>query len=347
MDRNGFTAWMRITAFLCSVTLLLCASGSARTEEGTLSGLQYQAEQLEEPAGIFMLWGEDLDDYYSAIPRGISSYIYDTVYPSRFDLRDKGLVTPVKNQFPWGTCWTFGAIEACESSILSMLGMTAAEYEEQHGEPVDLSERHLVWFSAAALPDISDYPEGTYPFDEKQAGEGFHLLEGVEEPRMDTGGDSFIAGAAFASGIGVVKESLAPYRSNKGTLSTDDDWSLPEEMRFTQSYELKDANSLPSPAMRDQENRYVYCKAGTQAIKSELLKGHAVNIAYTADASRPGEASDGEAYMHIFDSDPVCYAHYTYDQQVANHAVCIVGWDDTFPASCFGDKHQPPPTARG
>jgi len=248
----------------------------------------------------------------------------------------------VKEQSPWGICWSFGAIGASESSILSMLGMTAEEYKEQKGEPFDLSERHLVWFSAAHLPESSDYPAGEYPFDESQAGEGFHLLEGVEEPRMDTGGDSIIAVSVLASGIGAVKERLAPYRSNEGALSPDDDWSLPEQMRFTQSYELKDANSLPTPAMRDAENRYIYCEAGTKAIKSELLKGHAVSIAYVADLARPGDTPEGKTYLHFSGSDPVVYAQYTYDQTVVNHAVCIIGWDDTFPASGFGDEHQPP-----
>jgi hypothetical protein len=159
---------------------------------------------------------------------------------------------------------------------------------------------------------------------------------------MGTGGDTIIACSAFASGIGVVKERIAPYRSNEGTLSPDDDWSLPEQMRFTQSYELKDANSLPTPAMRDRENRYVYCDAGTWAIKNELMKGRAVSIAYMAEVFMPGDDPDEPAYLHISGSDPAVYAHYTYDQQVANHAVCVVGWDDAFPASAFGDAHQPP-----
>jgi hypothetical protein len=342
MNRNVSKVGNWKTAILCLLAILLCAPGDALAVEEPISGLEYLAEQLEEPAEAFMLWGEDLDDYYSAIPRGISSYRSDTVFPERFDLREKGLVTPVKNQSPWGNCWSFSAIAACESSILSMLGMTAAEYEAQNGEPIDLSERHLLWFSSAPLPEIDEYPAGEYPFDEGQAGEGFHLLEGVEEPRMETGGDSIIVGSAFASGIGVVEERLAPYRSNEGTLSPDDDWSLPEQMRFTQSYELKDANSLPTPAMRDRENRYVYCDAGTWAIKNELMKGRAVSIAYMAEVFMPGDDPDEPAYLHISGSDPAVYAHYTYDQQVANHAVCVVGWDDAFPASAFGDAHQPP-----
>ena len=38
-------------------------------------------------------------------------------FPAKFDLRERGTVTPVKDQSPWGTCWTFGTMAACETSI--------------------------------------------------------------------------------------------------------------------------------------------------------------------------------------------------------------------------------------
>ena len=61
-------------------------------------------------------------------------------FPVRFDLREYGVVTPVKFQNPWSTCWSFGGIAAAESSILTTLGMTCEEYEQAMGEPFDLSE---------------------------------------------------------------------------------------------------------------------------------------------------------------------------------------------------------------
>ncbi|MBQ2799190.1 MAG: hypothetical protein IJF09_07375, partial [Ruminiclostridium sp.] len=79
--------------------------------------------------------------------------------PEKYDLRDYGYVTPVKNQDPWGTCWSFSAIASVETSILSELGYTYEEY------PLDLSERHLAWFSLNPIPEDSGH---------SQAGEGIY-----------------------------------------------------------------------------------------------------------------------------------------------------------------------------
>ena len=44
---------------------------------------------------------------------------------------------------------------------------------------------------------------------------------------------------------------------------------------------------LPAPAGRDEDGNYVYRPEGTEAIKSELLKGRAVGISFKADQSMP------------------------------------------------------------
>ncbi len=211
-------------------------------------------------------------------------------FPEKFDLRERGTITPVKDQSPWGTCWSFGTIAACETSLLNSLHMTAESYAEAYGEEMDLSEKHLAWFAVKALPSLKDYPEGEYPYSEGQAGEGTYLTPYSKKNVYDIGGFFTNSTSTLASGVGVVNESLAPYTNAAGGLDADGDWTLPEDLRFVQSFELKDANVLPSPATFDEDGNYHYRPEATEMIKSELMNGRAVGISYLADSSYPEQA---------------------------------------------------------
>ena len=125
-------------------------------------------------------------------------------FPSKFDLRDLGRVTPVKVQDPWGTCWAFAATAAAETSILSKMGSTYAE------TGLDLSERYLAWYVAQPVTeDISS----------SQAGEGLHLYDENPNAIYKFGGAGYCAGTLYAQGIGPVPESEYPYRGIEGKLS--------------------------------------------------------------------------------------------------------------------------------
>ena len=394
-----------------------------------LEKLDYLSAELEESSSKMLRMGEDLDDIYSEPDW---TYAADS-FPEKFDLRERSIITPVKSQIPFGTCWSFATMAACESSILSTLGMTADEYAEKYGEEMDLSEKHLAWFTTVALPKAEDYPEGEYPYDVSQAGEGIYLLEDSNLNIYNFGGNYMLSSSSLASGLGVVKELIAPYQNSEGTLDSDGDWSLPEDLRFTQSFELLNANVLPKAAVIDADGNYTYNPFSTEAMKSELLKGRAVGITFMADVSKPEQtpeqarealkdylessfgsldekmnayvdlrsgitdpadvsmdqikdfiklrlemnelpedlydldALDREqllkilksnyfgksydeivkeenkpTYMSFVGDDPVIYAQYTYNPVGVNHAVTVVGWDDTFSASNFMEGHQPP-----
>ena len=46
--------------------------------------------------------------------------------------------------------------------------------------------------------------------------------------------------------------------------------------------------------------------------------------------------------LFFIGEDPVIWAQYSDQTVIPNHATCIIGWDDTFPASSFPENHRPP-----
>lgn len=105
----------------------------------------------------------------------------DADFPDRFDLREQGKLSPVRDQNPYGTCWTFAALAAMESSLLP-------------GEARDFSEWHLAYWAYNDTPD------------------GFPAFTAFDGPGVfDQGGDDWKAVAVLARGTGPVNEADLPY----------------------------------------------------------------------------------------------------------------------------------------
>ena len=311
--------------------------------------------------------------------------------PSSFDLRDRGVVTPVKLQDPHATCWAFAGIAAAETSIISDLGAPA---------DLDLSEKHLAWFAMHPVQEVDD---------PSQAGEGitvFNESEGGSSAAY-AGVSSIVVSTLFSAGIGPVYENDTdglvgfPYRGKEGLTVLDvfsnneykgrwmedmrrrfiqaygsekdaleeilkttdfksldeyleqdweqkrrnvktnyysdlDDWSIPttneegvSNRNVFVGYTLRDGNILPELTNIVDSHYVGYSEEGMRATKQELMAGHGVAIGYRADVALPGLEEWG-GYLN-----KKTWAHYTLGLERDNHSVCIVGWDDNYPASNF------------
>ena len=58
-----------------------------------------------------------------------------THFPESFDLRDSGLISSVKNQYPYGTCWTYSSASCAETDLI------------KYNPSIDLSELHTAYYS--------------------------------------------------------------------------------------------------------------------------------------------------------------------------------------------------------
>ena len=166
----------------------------------------------------------------SVMPALADETTSDGDYPVRFDLRDRGVVTSVKVQSPWGSCWAFGGIAAAEASILSSLGMTREEFKALQGYDFDLSEKHLVWF---AMRPITELTCAT------QAGEGIYLNGKEDDPSAvyNGGGTTLYITTLFSTGVGPVEEKSFPYHGAEGLT----------ELQFLEKYpEIATAKAVES-----------------------------------------------------------------------------------------------------
>ena len=129
-------------------------------------------------------------------------------------------------------------------------------------------------------------------------------------------------------------------RSNFNTncYSPLDDWSIPatdEEGASNRNafvgYTLRDGNVLPELRKLDDYGLWAgYSEEGMRATKQELMAGHGVVVGICA---RP-MGLPGKDLSEVFINTKT-WAHYTYERNTDNHSVCIVGWDDDYPASNF------------
>lgn len=108
-----------------------------------------------------------------------------------YDLRSQSLLTEVRNQSPFGTCWSFSAMASLESNLLK--GGAGA---------LNLSEWHLAYFAynpfSATMPG---FHKGTAAFG--------------DDPTFDLGGNNGRSVALLSRGTGPVAESSSPYQTSK------------------------------------------------------------------------------------------------------------------------------------
>ncbi len=145
--------------------------------------------------------------------------------PSYYNSAEKGLVTSVKSQNPYGTCWSFSTTSAMETSMIkngyAVLG------------DVDYSELHLAYFA---------HSRNSY------TGDG----ENVVNPNYGYygGGSTIIAAQCLAGWQGMADEEDFPYPPK------DKSYTLPESARYISKAHLQDYYVLDYGSIKEAIMEY-------------------------------------------------------------------------------------------
>lgn len=241
---------------LLSVAILIILSGCAK-EDNLKSTL---INNLSEYATYYATHGEDSGAHFLDYSSNSTEQID---YPAKYDLRDKGTVTSVKDQGNYGTCWAFASLAASETNILNELGLTVQEYKEKYGKELDLSEFYQAYFTLNPITNINGF-------------DGIVVSEPIDEyDYYCIGGNDFNSMSSLSNLFGPNNESDYPYDGNP---------VFPDEKRYTNEFMLQNLDFLINPHETNEDGTYKYVEEGTNSIKKALLNGNAVVISYFASA---------------------------------------------------------------
>lgn len=250
--------------------------------------------------------------------------------PSKVDLRNyEGMnyVTPVKCQ-TYGDCWSFAQAGAAEIAYLfaNEMGVPAGEVNEN----VNFSEKYISWYVFHGITQ-DDVVKGKVRA--SQVGEGFNPTEAEKNIPVVAyiiGGECVGNVNLFGTGFGPVDEGESvkgeyPYAYDD---SWQGEWTLPQNAEYrnapTNAF-LRNSCVLPDVVNVDASGSFSVNEEGLNTIKSELYQGHGVSV--------------GVYSSHAGVSTKNRTAYYNGEQAV-DHAVTVVGYDDSFPKENFTRKNS-------
>lgn len=169
--------------------------------------------------------------------------------PAVYDGREEGILTSVKSQSPWGTCWSFATI-----------GLLEIAWKKQYGETVNLSENHLAYFTYHTGYDALDNSNGDTKLLDAESGTEY----------LSKGGRTEYAAKALMNWQGAASEADYPYPRTAPELlareTAQDVAVISDDILFI----------YPTLMETEEESQVV--------IKNAIMKYGAVGMNYCADS---------------------------------------------------------------
>lgn len=269
----------KVLAYLLAIVMMVSAVGSPVAAQET-TGIQTEAgeasaEQNEAGKGYRSI---PVDSKTKQTDSSAPNARKRASYPSSYNMVEQGMVTSVKHQGDYGTCWAFAATACMETNAL-VQGL--GEY--------DLSEVQLAYF---CFRNPTTQAEGL---------EGDNVVQNSGN-WYDQGSNDVFTAMLLAKGYGPVLEEDVPYSAITEEVSDKYAYS-------SNALELDSAYAIPS------DDR--------SGIKEAIMRDGAVTMAAYME-------TDGEFY------NAKTASLYVNRPKLADHEVCVVGWDDNYSRENFG-----------
>ncbi len=312
---------------------------SDESVQGRVKSVEEIEAQLNRGGHISVVDKSD-ERYNVSEGEGDSALLAESL-PSKVDLRTTNKVTSIKNQNRTGTCWAWAANATAETAIANSTGKSAVDY----------SAFQTAFFGFEKLPTSTTSLKGT---EISQKGEGGYVKnEKTSDDESDTGtnrlnagGNATQASSMFMQGTGITTAAdiaFPTYALEGKVLKSADLLTMDQRrhsiVRLTKEDSLGSLINTEGTAATSKK----YKSTNTTVlnnIKTELSKGKAVDIAYWG-----GQSSKTEPALTTF-YNATTHCQYTVQPNnmflSSNHAVCVVGYDDDYPATNFNAAYQPP-----
>lgn len=176
-------------------------------------------------------------------------------FPEKYNLNDRDILPPIRNQGQWGTCWAHSVIAAAETSMI-MQGYA--------DKSVNYSERHLAYFGHHKDPVLGD---GEEKYDSTYGWYG--------------GGAVETALATLAAWHGPALESSYPYSAYSNMADLDNSTINDSEAHLRNAYSFNpdDRNAIKSAIMHNGAVTCAYYSDDASLDKNNYAVYHASGTA--------------------------------------------------------------------
>lgn len=250
----------------------------------------------EYDLGLSDIWGGQEASPSTFSELGASAT--DAKYDPR--VQDASHTLPIRNQRSSQTCWAHAVISCMEESLIK-------QYPEITKDNINLSEKHLAYFARNT------------GYDKLGNDGGDTITPKSADNYYNVGGNSYRATVRLMNWQGVASESGRTGYSITASSSSDLSWK-PDKKEAQQNtdYILKEMYFIPTSDYPSSDPDKLQTKLS--AIKNAIVKYGYVEWSYFSN--------------NKYRNNEYIYTYETTSPKT-NHAITIIGWDDTISADKF------------